>query len=329
MAVEPTATVGDDHFVRRMPPPSIAAGLALAIISGCVCEPGFTEPQEIEFEPQAELRAIAVGDIPPYYLVDAAGHVTILDEVHVRRHYELKAVDTVQVSSSPLVDVAVRGAGGDDTRIWVVDAAGTVHASVDAGQTWTSHPLDTPLEPRGLALLRDGYVIYGEDFLRVRVDGEWFDPPAPDGGWGSLRTAITLGHTLVLSDGESLLLAEGAPPEFAWQRFQAPTEVLTLGVAADFLIGGREGRVLGTNADNLGPNSAWTELQLDTDADIVAIENNTVLTNAGELFDLDRLDMLDVGDANVGMASESGNFLIFGADGPLIMTHYESCNQAL
>src|SRR5690606_24546096 len=77
MAVEPTATVGDDHFVRRMPPPSIAAGLALVIISGCVCEPGFTEPQEIEFEPQAELRAIAVGDIPPYYLVDAAGHVTI------------------------------------------------------------------------------------------------------------------------------------------------------------------------------------------------------------------------------------------------------------
>lgn len=313
----------------RICPLSVVTGLPLAILSGCYCDPGFIEPRAIEFAPQAELRAIAVGDLPAYYLVDAAGRVTILDKIPVGRRYELSVLDTVQVSSRPLVDVAVPGAG--DKEVWVVDEAGTVHESLDAGRTWTSHPLDTELEPRGLVRHWHGYVIYGDDFVRARLGDEWFEPPVPESGWGPLRTATTLADTLVLSDGESLLLAEGDPVQFSWQRIEAPTEVLTFGggINADLLVGGRKGRVLGTNAKGLGPNSMWTETQLGTDADIVAIENNSALTNAGELFDLDTLTMLDVGDANVGMASESGNFLIFGASGPLITTYYESCVRAL
>jgi hypothetical protein len=310
--------------------PSMIVGLALATASGCVCEPGFIKPREIEFEPQAELRALAVGDLEPYYLVDAAGRVTILDRVHVRRHYELAVVDTVEVSSRPLVDVVVAGAGEDDTRVWVVDEAGTVHASLDAGRTWTSHPLDTELEPRGL--VRDGYVIliYGDEFVRALNGDEWFEPPIPDGGWGSLRTATTLADPLVLSDGESLLLADGNPLQDSWQRIEVPTEVLTLagGGYGNILIGGREGRVLGTSAESLGPDSTWDELQLGTDADVVALEGSSALTNAGELFDLDTLTLLDVGDANVGMAHESGDYVIFGADGPLITTYYEGCARA-
>lgn len=301
-------------------------GLGLAAVSGC-CEPGFTPPREIEFEPQAELRAIAAGDLPPYYLVDMAGRVTILDSVRVGREYELAVVDSVELGSAPLVDIEVSGGGGDDNRIWVVDAVGTVYSSFDSGQSWTSHSLDTELEPRGLVHLSPYVIVYGDDFVRALRNDAWFELPAPEGGWGSLRAAIELGDMLVLSDGESLLVAEGDPLESSWQRIDAPTEVLAFdgGILSDLRIGGREGRVMATKAASLGPNSIWDELQLDTQADIVAIEYPYVLTDAGELFELDTLTMLDVGDANAGMAHASVNLVMFGAMGPLVTTKYECC----
>ena len=49
----------------------------------------------------------------------------IIDSVPVRRDYELAAVDTIEVSSRPLVDIEIWG----DDRIFVVDEAGTVHRS--------------------------------------------------------------------------------------------------------------------------------------------------------------------------------------------------------
>jgi hypothetical protein len=213
-------------------------------------------------------------------------------------------------------------------EIEFVDAAGTVHRSFDAGQSWTSHPLDTEFEPRGLVQHWNLYtVIYGDDVVRALRGDEWFELPVPDGGWGSLRAAIELGNMLVLSDGESLLLADGNPLQFSWQRIEAPTEVLTFdgGILSDLFIGGRQGRVMKTKAEGLGPNSMWDEIQLDTDADIVAIEYPYVLTDAGELFDLETLTVLDVGDASAGMDYASVNLVIFGASGPLITTEYQIC----
>jgi photosystem II stability/assembly factor-like uncharacterized protein len=311
--------------MHRTSRPSLIAVLAFVTVSGCVCEPRFIKPREIEFEPQAELRAIAASSSNlDYYLVDAAGRVTILERAG--RKFKLAVVDTVEVSSRPLVDVVVAGAV-EGTRVWVVDEVGTVHASVDAGRTWTSHPLDTELEPHGLVQDGAAIIVYGDDFVRALDGDEWFELPVPDGGWGSLRTATTLGDSLVLSDGESLLLDVGYS-EYSWQRIEAPTEVLTLAASrGHYLIGGRQGLVLET-ISALAPDSTWDVLQLDTDADVVAIEGRAALTNAGELFDLDTLGMLDVGDANVGMAHSGADYLIFGANGPLLTTNYESCFYA-
>jgi hypothetical protein len=128
-----SAPTRDSHAVHRPFALAVATGLALVAVSGCACDEGFTDPSQIEFQPQAELRAVAGADVDPYYLVDADGRVTILDRVRVRRHYELAVVDTIEVSSRALVDIAVASADGD--AVYVVDEAGTVYESFDAGSS--------------------------------------------------------------------------------------------------------------------------------------------------------------------------------------------------
>ena len=307
-------------------------GIVLAL-SGC-CEDGFIGPREIAIDPHGALRGIATGDGRAYYIIDSGGHVSILDEVRINRRYKLKVVDEVQVSSSPLVAIAV--ANFYDDSILVVDEAGVVFQSRDDGRTWDSNPLDAGLEPRGILFREatDGatdVVVYGEGFVRMRsIQGdEWKEPEAPDDDWGSLRVHTSFPYELLLSDGADLLIADD--PEQLWQRVDAPTQVLALGSSwsgdlGTYIIGGPDGILMTTTIDEVRDVVTWTRIHEGlTDANVVAISERWVLTDAAEIINLDTAEKLDVGAAGAGFATNYDEMVAFGANGPVLLARWNEC----
>jgi hypothetical protein len=319
-----------------------ASMLGIVLVSGC-CEDGLTKAHEIAIDPHGALRAIAVtnGDYRyVYYLVDEAGHVSILGEVRQRRGYELEVIDDVQVSSNPLVDVTVAHSNFQGRSLWVVDDVGGVFESTDDGQTWVSHPLDAGLEPRGISSSHSGgwygdfVIVYGEGFVRVRSleGGEWQEPATDQGGWGSLRANTAGPYDTLLSDGASLLVAYD--PAGLWQRIDAPTEVLALGSRPSgdewgfgYIVGGRQGILMEATVGDTDAwtDVTWTRIYEGIDGNVVAIENRWVLTDAGEIVDLDSAEVFEVGDARVGLAGGGSDVVVFGANGPVLSTSWLDC----
>lgn len=310
-------------------------GIMLAATSGC-CEDGFLEVQQIAIDSHGALRGVAADYGGRYFIIDAGGYVTSLDTLEEKRGYEIHVIDEAQISSHPLVAITVANFGDDS--IWVVDEAGVVFESRDAGWTWGSHPLDAGLVPRGI-LIREAFrgqsyvVVYGDGFVRVRqlAGDEWQEPEAPDGDWGLLRAHTAWPHELLLSDGADLLIADD--PLEPWQRVDAPTDVLAVGTSWSgyhpirYIIGGREGMLIETSADDQWDEVTWTRIHEGlTDADVVAIDDRWVLTDAGELIDLNTSSVLEVGDARAGLAGDFGEVVVFGANGPVLTTRWEVCS---
>ena len=307
------------------------AGIVIAL-AGC-CEEGLTKPQELAIDPPGPLRAIARGSGGyryDYYLVDDAGYVSIFSPVKRKKHYELELVDQVSVSQAPLIDVTA-----EHESVWIVDEAGGVFESSDAGRTWVSRPLDPGLVPRGILLRWSGccspfIVVYGDDFVRWSVQGsEWVEPAdVPEGGWGSMRFDASAGDWMLLSDGEDLLIVND--PRWYWQRIDAPTDVLALGYhEGATIIGGRDGILMQAIVGETDSwiDATWTPIDEDIDANVVAIDRRWVLTDKGEIIDLESDEVLDVGAARAGFAAAGEELVVFGTDGPVLTTKWITCDS--
>ncbi|EDM76271.1 hypothetical protein PPSIR1_07762 [Plesiocystis pacifica SIR-1] len=280
-------------------------GTTLAMSAGCLwlsrCPDPWSEPRSHALGVDAGIHALVVvdtyaetGQAPQAVVVGARGLVAVIERGGAQR------------VAQP-TELALRGASGSATRLVAVGDAGTVLVSEDRGATWTPRSAGTKADLIAVARfeaepeLADRFVALASDgSVRGSTDGAmtWFELRAPEGGWGRLRAAASVGDRVwVVGDGGR---AWSAPaPEGPWTREPVDTEADILGVSSCFDYGRREGEavegraVLVLAGDALllrkmpdtdeADSGTWSPFELDGEGKPVAIGGQQVAMSSGDV----------------------------------------------
>lgn len=313
---------------------SILVGVGLGTPSGCLlCRESDTGDGPLEIlatDTEADLLAIerfydeVWGHRSYEYLAAGTdGTIVVVGREDSGEAWET-FVEVFEVGDVSLRAVFVGTSAQLTSNWWAIGDAGLLAISNDQGRSWITMTL-AAADLHAIAEVDQRPLIVGDEIVLVRqLDGSWAEPPAPAGGWGSLR-GVAWDGARTYAVGLGGVVWSTNDPLGAWtaENTEVDVDLFDVGVEPErIIVVGAEGTVLIQDPDG------WRQIDTQVDVDLIDYTDRHALGLDGSVYLVDGAGPLTREDTFAGalaLMRSAGRTIVVGEQGLATLPPANEC----